>query len=84
MFEIPFSFFINKKLGEIPIFGTFLAKKINFGQYFAENQHFQVGHVLLRHCDVILESIFMILVSMERRHTTLYYGTKQLNFGSVN
>ena len=30
-------------------------KKINFGLYFdlAENLHFQVGHALLRHCDVI-------------------------------
>ena len=26
----------------------------------------------------------MILVSMERRHPLLYYGTKQLYFGSVN
>ena len=38
--------------GEIPIFGTFLAKKKN-DLYFAENRHFQVGHTLLRYCDVI-------------------------------
>ena len=37
--------------GEIPIFGTILAEKINVGQYFAENRHFQVDHALLRHCD---------------------------------
>ena len=43
----------QQKPGENPLFGTFSAKKINFGLYFAENRHFQVGHDLLRHCDVI-------------------------------
>ena len=34
---------------KIPIFGTFSkTQKMNFGLYFAENLHFQVGHVLLR------------------------------------
>ena len=32
------------KTGEIPIFGTFFSEKINFGQYFAENRHYQDGH----------------------------------------
>ena len=65
----------------------FLAKKINFhnfGLYFAENWHFQVGHALLRHCDIIRWLIFMILVSMEWGDPTLYYSTKQLYFGHVN
>ena len=61
----------------------FLAKKINFGLYFAENRYFQAGHALLRYCDVIPWSIFIILVSMERRDPILY-GTKQLYFGRVN
>ena len=74
----------KKKTSEIPIFGTLLAKKINFGLDFAENQYFQVGHVLLRHYDVIHWPIFMILVSMERGDPTLYHGTKHLYFGSVN
>ena len=63
MLEAPFPFFISKTPGKIPIFGTFLAKKKNnFGLYFAENRHFQLDHVLLRHCDVIRLTIFMILV----------------------
>ena len=37
MLETPFPFFISKKPGEIPIFGTFLAKKLifffNFGLF---------------------------------------------------
>ena len=73
---------MTKHRGKIPIFGTFLAKKINFVLYFAENQHFQVDHALLRHCDVIHWPIFMILASIERRDLTLYCGTKQ--FGRVN
>ena len=84
MLETPFPFFISKKPGEIPIFGTFLAKKFNFGLHFAENQHSQVHHVLLHHYDVIRWLIFMILVSMERRDTALCYGTKQLYFGVIN
>ena len=63
---------------------NFFSKKINFGLYFAENLHFQVGPVLLSHCDVIRWLIFMILVSMERGDPTLYYGTNQLYFGHVN
>ena len=62
---------------------NFVKEKINFGLYFAVNQHFQVGHALLRHCDVIRWLIFMILVSMERGDPTLYHGTKQLYFGHV-
>ena len=84
MLETPFPFFISKKPGKIPIFGTFFSEKINLGIYNAENRHFQVGHTLLRHCDVISRPIFMILVSMERKDPTLYYGTKQLYFGCVN
>ena len=41
----------NKKPGEIPIFETLFSEKINFDLYFDENRHFQVGHVILRHCD---------------------------------
>ena len=44
---------LSKKAGEIPISGTFFSEKINFSLYFAENQHFQVGHTLLRHCEII-------------------------------
>ena len=63
---------------------NFFSEKIKFGLYLTENWHFQVGHVLLRHCDVKRWSIFMILVSMERGDPILYYGTKQLYFGCVN
>ena len=52
MLETPFPFFISKKPGEIRYLQRF-SEKINFGLSFAENQHFQVGHALLRHCDVI-------------------------------
>ena len=44
---------LKKKPGEIAIFGSFLGEKFNFGLYFAENWHFQVGYVLFCHCDVI-------------------------------
>ena len=57
---------------------------MKFGLYFAENEHFQVGLVLLHHCDVISWPIFMILVSMERGDPTLYYGTNHLYFGCAN
>ena len=55
-----------------------------FRSIFTENPLFEFGHVWKRHCDVIHWPIFMILVSMERRDPTLYYGTKQLYFGPVN
>ena len=85
MLETPFPFFVSNESGEIPIFGTFLErKKINFGLYFAENRHFQVGNVSFRHCDVICWLIFMILLSMGRSEPNLYYGTKQLYFERVN
>ena len=87
MLETPFPFFICKKPGEIPIFGTFLAKKLIFCQFwsmFTENPIFESGHVWKRHCDVIRWPIFMILVSMERGDPTLYHGTKQSHFGPVN
>ena len=88
MLETPFSFFICKKPGEIPIFGTFLAKKWIFLSIlvymFTENPLFESGHLWKRHCDVIRWPIFMILVSMERRDPTLYHGTKQSYFGPVN
>ena len=35
MLETPFPFFINKKPGEIPIFGTFLEKKNGFFPNFS-------------------------------------------------
>ena len=85
MLETSFPFFISKTRGEIPIFGTLIReKKINFGLYFAENRHFQVGHDLLRHCDVIHGPIFMTLVSLEGGDPIRYYGTKQLYFERVN
>ena len=87
MLETPFPFFIGKKPDEIPIFGTFLAKKWIFCQFwsmFTENPLFESGHAWKRHCDVIRWSIFMILVSMERGDPTLYHGTKQSYFGPVN
>ena len=84
MLERPFPFSISKKPGEITIFGSFFSEKINFGLYFVENQHSQVGHALLRHYDLIRWPISMILVSMKRGDPTLYYGTKQLYFGRVN
>ena len=89
MLETPFPFFISKKPGEIPIFGTFLPKKNWFFfsilvYIFTENPLFESGHVWKHHCDVIRWPIFMILVSMERGDPTLYHGTKQSNFGPVN
>ena len=83
MLNTPFPFFIRKNRVKFWYLELF-SKKINFGLYFAENRHFQVGHVLLRHCDVICWPIFMILVSMVREDPTLYYLTKQLYFGRVN
>ena len=87
MLETPFPFFINKQKKKNrwnSDIWNFFSEKLNFGLYFAENQHFQVGHALSRYCDVIRSQIFMILVSMERSYPTLYYGIKQLYFGSVN
>ena len=43
----------KQKIGRISDIWNFFSEKIKFGLYFAENQHFQVGHTLLRHCDVI-------------------------------
>ena len=83
MLETPLPFFISKKPGEIPIFGTSLAKKSILDHISLKIDIFQVGHVLLRHCDVICRPIFMIVVSMEWRDPILNYGTKQLYFGSV-
>ena len=87
MLETPFPFFVCKKPGEILIFGTFLAKKIDFLSilvYVHWKSAFESGHVWKRHCDVIRWPIFMILVSIERGDPTLYHGTKQSYFGSVN
>ena len=63
---------------------NFFSKKINFSLNIAENRTFQVGHVLLRRFDVIRWPIFVILVSIERGGPNLYYGFKQLYFGSVS
>ena len=35
----------RKKKGEILIFGSFFSENFNFGLYFAENRHFQIGNV---------------------------------------
>ena len=43
----------------------FFSEKINFCLFFTKSQHFQVGHALLRYRDVILWTMFMILVSMK-------------------
>ena len=48
MLETPFAFFISKNPGEIPIFGTFLAKELIFFQFwsiFTESPLFESGHV---------------------------------------
>ena len=74
----------KQKTGWNSYIWNFFSEKINFGLYFAENRHSQVGHALLRHCDVIRWPTFMILVSIERGDPTLYYGTKQLYFGLIN
>ena len=87
MLETPFSFFIRKKSGEIPKFGTFLAKNrfiFQFWSIFTYNPLFESGHVWKRHFDVIRWPVFMILVSMERGDPNLYHGTKQLYFGPIN
>ena len=81
----PISLLYKQKTGWKSDIWNFCSEKtINFGLYFAENRHFQIGHTLLRHCDVIRWLIFTILVSMERKDPTLYYCTKQLYFGHVN
>ena len=79
--------YMQKTPGEIPIFGTFLAKKVIFCQFwsmFTENPLFESGHAWKRHCDAIRWPIFMNLVSMEREDPTLYHGTKQSYFRPVN
>ena len=44
MFETPFPFFISKNRVKYRYL-ELLSEKINFGLYFSENQHFQVGHI---------------------------------------
>ena len=73
-----------KKNQKSPIFRTFSVKFSILAYYYAENQHFQVNHVVVCHCDVIRWSIFMILISMERGDPILNYAIKQLHFGYVN
>ena len=68
LLETPFPF--KQKSGWSSDIWNFFSEKINSGRYFAENLHYQVGHVLLHHCDVIRWLIFMILVSMERGDPT--------------
>ena len=47
------TFFFNKnKNGEIPIFKTFLAKKLHFGLYFTVNRQFGQNRRIWRHYDV--------------------------------
>ena len=87
MLETPFPFLICKTPGEFPIFETFSAKKkmifCQFWSLFTKKPLFESVHVWKRHCDVIRWPIFMILVSMERGDTTLYYSAKQSYFGTV-
>ena len=49
MLETPFPFFLSKKPGEIPIFGTFLGEKIDFffqfWSIFTDKPLFESGHV---------------------------------------
>ena len=88
MLETLFPFFTSKKPSEILIFGTFQLKtkkqknkkqnktKINFGLYFPENRHFQVGHALLRHCDVVLIDFHDFVINRKRRPNPLpWYQT---------
>ena len=78
MLETPFPFFVSKKLGEIPIFGTFLAKKSI------------LAYISLKINIFIHWPIFMILeketlpYTMEKGDPTLYYDTKQIYFGCIN
>ena len=60
-----------------------LAFEYEFSQfwYIFKYPHFQVGHVLSHHCDVIRWPIFMILMSNGRRDPTLYHGAKQSDLG---
>ena len=77
MLETQFPFFISKKPGEIPIFGTLLAKKSILAYISLKIDIFRSAMFWY---DVIRWPIFIILVSMERRHPTLYYGTNNYNF----
>ena len=61
------SLLYKQKTGWIPIFGTFLAKKLIFFSICL--------NVWKRHCDVIRWPIFMILVSMEKRDPVPWYQT---------
>ena len=75
MLETPFPFLISKKAGKILIFGTFFSEKNYFGQYFTENLHFQVGHVLLRHFDVMTDFHDFGTNGKERPYLILWYQT---------
>ena len=39
------SFFVSKYPVKLRYFELFSEKKINFGLYFVENRHIQVGHI---------------------------------------
>ena len=56
---------------------NFFSEKFIFGLYLAENRHFQVGHVLLRHCDVIRLTDFhdFSINGKRRSYPMLWYQT---------
>ena len=84
MLETPFPFFISRKAGEIPIFGTFLAKKSILAYISLKINIFRLAMFY-----------YVILMSYVARFSGFWYqwkeetlpytnGTKQLYFGHVN
>ena len=84
--ELPFSFCINKKLGEILIFRTFIAKVwiLNVRLFFAKKiAIFGSGMFLWRHNYVTPWPIVLILVCMNREDPYLPVGTKINSIGGL-
>ena len=87
MLETPFPFFICKKPGEIPIFGTFLAKKWIFLWilvYVYWKFAFWVRPCLKTSLWRHTLTDFHDFGINGKRDPTLYHGTKQSYFGHVN
>ena len=58
-------------------------RKKGLGLYFTENPYFEVGHISLRHCDVLRLMLLLIFKSMERRDPISYRPTMKPNNHSV-
>ena len=71
MLETSFSSLISQKSSEVPIFGTFMAKKFTYIRLYFRN--FDASHVLLCYCDIICEMFVLVLVCMERGDPYLYH-----------